>query len=406
VLTLDLVRVRKKEESLIPRYLRKDAAERMLPVAGALLETLAAMIGRSRDEIDAALDAIAIPVRDRVPAMGLRKLIDDRSEFEVTEGVDPEALRREVFAAAAAAHKGLDVHAEFDREAVLDDVAARLNLTRAALEAGLYADLRGSEILRGFRAITPEALIERYNLALAQAVLLRAARVAVRVEGESPDRYRKLFRAARFHGLLHVVTGDPEAGYTITLDGPFSLFDAVQRYGLRLALFLPSVLACEKFHVVAEVLWGKSREPLTFEITPKDGLTSHIADFPQSSPDLDVFCAAFQRLESPWSVRPNERIFALPGEVVCVPDLVFKNKDTGEQVFLEAFGFWSRDAVWRRVELIRKGFPARILLAVSKQLRVSEEVLGEEDAGEIYAYGASMSPRAVLDRLGGGRKSK
>jgi hypothetical protein len=407
VLTLDLVRVRRRDNSLIPRYLQKDARERMLPIAAALLQTLAGMVGRSRDEIDAALGAVPVPARDRVPALGLRKLLDDRSEFEVTEGVDPEALRREVFAAAAAAHKGLDVHAEFDREAVLDDVAARLGLTRAALEAGLYADLRGSEILRGFREISAEALIERYNLGLAQAVLLRAESVIVHVEGETPDRYRKLFRAARFHGLIHVVEGDPEAGYTITLDGPFSLFDAVQRYGLRLALFLPSVLACEKYHVEAKVLWGKTREPLTFEITPKDGLTSHVADFPQSSPDLDVFCAAFLRLESPWTVRPNERIFALPGEIVCVPDLVFKNRDTGEEVYLEAFGFWSRDAVWRRVELIRKGFPARILLAVSKQLRVSEEVLGEEDAGELYAYGAAMSPRAVLDRLkGGGRKAR
>ncbi|HZF50260.1 MAG TPA: DUF790 family protein [Polyangiaceae bacterium] len=406
MLTLDLVRVRRREKSLIPRYLHKDARERMLPVAAALLETLAGMIGRSRDDIEAALGAIPIPARDRLPALGLRKVLDDRSEFEVTEDVDPEALRREVFAAAAVAHKGLDVHAEFDREAVLDDMALRLGLSRAALEAGLYADLRGSEILRGFRELTAEALIERYNLALAQAILLRAARVTVRVEGESPDRYRKLFRAARFHGLLHVVTGDPEAGYTITLDGPFSLFDAVQRYGLRLALFLPSILACEKYHVTAEVLWGRSREPLTFEITPKDGLTSHALDAPQSSPDLDTFCAAFQRLESPWSVQPNERIFALPGEVVCVPDLLFKHQGTGEEVYLEAFGFWSRDAVWRRVELIRRGFPARILLAVSKQLRVSEEVLGEEDAGEIYAYGASMSPRAVLDHLSGERKAK
>lgn len=406
MLTLDLVRVRRKDQSIIPRYLRKDARERMLPVASAFLETIAGMIGQRRDDIEAAISAVPVPARDRVTALGLRKLLDDRSEYEVTEGVDPEHLRREVFAAAAAAHKGLDVHAEFDREAVLDDVAARLSLTRAALEAGLYADLRGSEILRGFRDITPEALIERYDLALAQAVLLRAARVEVRVEGETPDRYRKLFRAARFHGLIHVVTGDPEAGYTITLDGPFSLFDAVQRYGLRLALFLPSVLACARFHVTAQVLWGKSREPLTFEITPKDGLVSHAADFPHSSPDLDVFCAAFTRLGSAWTVQPNERIFALPGEVVCVPDLVFKNRTTGDEVFLEAFGFWSRDAVWRRVELIRRGFPARILLAVSKQLRVSEEVLGEEDAGELYAYGAAMSPRAVLDRLDGGRKRK
>ena len=40
-----------------------------------------------------------------------------------------------------------------------------------------------------------------------------------------------------------------------------------------------------------------------------------------------------------------------------------------------------------------------LTLAVSKQLRVSEEVLGDDDAGEIYVYRATMSPRAVLDRL-------
>jgi len=136
-----------------------------------------------------------------------------------------------------------------------------------------------------------------------------------------------------------------------------------------------------------------------FEIGPEDRLVSHAPEPISTSPELSTFCEAFSRLGSEWSVAPNERIFALPGEVVCVPDLVFDSSETGEQVFLEAFGFWSRSAVWTRVELIRKGFPARILLAVSKQLRVSEEVLGEEDAGEIYVYRASMSPRAVLDRL-------
>jgi len=89
----------------------------------------------------------------------------------------------------------------------------------------------------------------------------------------------------------------------------------------------------------------------------------------------------------------------MPGEVVCVPDLVFVNKNTGEEVFLEAFGFWSRDAVWKRVEAVRKGFPARILLAIGKQLRVSEEVLDEDAAGELYVYRATMSPRAILERL-------
>jgi predicted nuclease of restriction endonuclease-like RecB superfamily len=400
LLTVDLVRARKKAGKLVPAYLRGEAARRLLPVARFYLETHAEMIGGRRDDIDAVLATLEVEARDRVAGLGLRKVVEDRCTFEVAEGANPEALRREVFWAAARAHRALDVRADFDRDAVLAEVAARLETTPDALDAGLYADLRGSEVLKSLDAIDPEAAIERYNLGLAQAVLLRALRVTVRVEGEGAARTRKLFRAARFHQLIHVVRGDAESGYTIELDGPFSLFDSVQRYGLRLALFLPSVLALQSFHVKADVLWGKERTPSVFEITPADELVPTSTDLVDENPELEVFCGAFARLESEWVVKRSERIFALPGEVVCVPDLVFENRETGEEVYLELFGFWSRAAVWQRVELLRKGtFPARILLAVGKQLRVSEEVLGEEDAGEIYVYGRTLSPRAVLSRL-------
>ena len=42
---------------------------------------------------------------------------------------------------------------------------------------------------------------------------------------------------------------------------------------------------------------------------------------------------------------------------------------------------------------------AELGLAVGKQLRVSEELLGDDDAGEVYVYKRSPSPRAVLERL-------
>jgi predicted nuclease of restriction endonuclease-like RecB superfamily len=360
-------------------------------------------VGQTRDDIEAVIASLEVPARDRVAALGLRKIVEDRCTFAVAAGVDPEGLRHEVFWAAAAAHRALDLRAEFDRAAVLAEVAGRLGTTAEAIEAGLYADLRGSEVLQAFDPLPPEAVIERYNLGMAQAVLLRAVRVTVRVEGERPAQYRRLFRAARFHQLLHVVHAHPEGGYEIRLDGPFSLFDSVQRYGLRLALFLPSVLSFRSFHVRADVLWGKERTPAVFEIAPDDALVPHFDPEAEEPDELDVFCAAFRRLESEWTVQRSDRIFALPGEVVCVPDLVFENVQTGEQVYLEVFGFWSRAAVWQRVELLQKRtFPARILLAVGKQLRVSEEVLGEEDAGEIYVYKATLSPRAVLARLRGG----
>jgi uncharacterized protein len=402
LLTVDLVRARRKAGKIVPTYLAGAARERLIPAARYYLETYAALVGKTRDEIDDAIEGLEVEARDRVAALGLRKVIEDRCELAVSSEVDPEALRDEVFRAAAAAHRALDLRGSFDRDAVLADIAARRGATPAAIDAALYTDLRGSEILERVDPLSPEDAVDRYNLGLAQAILLRATRVTVTIEGADPQRYRAIFRAARFHQLIHVVrarAGDEGGGYVIELDGPFSLFEAVQRYGFRLALFLPSVLGCRAFEVRAEVLWGKEREKLVFVLGPADGLVSPAPDPPGTPAELEVFCAAFARLPSEWTVRPSERVFALPGEVVCVPDLVFENGETGEEVYLELFGFWSRAAVWRRVELIRKGFPCRILLAVSTHLKVSEEVLGEDDAGEVYVFKGALSPRTLLERL-------
>jgi hypothetical protein len=399
LLTTDLLRVRRRGDAIAPRYLRGADATRARALAERFLGIFSEHLGASREELDAALSQVEVPAKDRLVALGLRKLLEDRSEFQVVSALDPETVRREVFLASAAAHRALELRAEFDRAAVLAEVASRLSTTAAELDKALYADLRGSEILARFDPIAAAALLVRYDVALAQGILLRATRVAAHVRKQSAARYRVLFRAMRFHGLLHVVRGAPDTGYVIELDGPFSLFDAVQRYGLKLALFLPHLLACDSFELRAQVLWGKTKDPLVFDLSSADGLQVTAPDLPSTSPDLEGFVAAFDKLGSEWSVEHNERIFALPGEVACVPDLVFCHRDSKELVYLEAFGFWSRDAVWKRVELLRKGFPARVLLAVGKQLRVSEEVLDEDASGEIYVYRSTISPRAVLERL-------
>jgi hypothetical protein len=79
--------------------------------------------------------------------------------------------------------------------------------------------------------------------------------------------------------------------------------------------------------------------------------------------------------------------------------LEFEHRTTGEVLFLEVLGYWSRDAVWRRVELVERGLSERILFAVSSKLRVSEAVLNESEMGALYVYKNAMSPRAILTRL-------
>ncbi|MBK8254005.1 MAG: DUF790 family protein [Polyangiaceae bacterium] len=427
MLTSDLLAARKREGVLRAQYLQGDSRQRLLPVARDYLDCYKKMVGRPREEVDLAARSVQVSARDRVAALGLRKVLDDQCEFETALSSEPEEVRREVFLLAAQAHRQLDVRDTFDRESVLRSVGEKIGKTAPEIDALLFADLRGAERLQKVWSLGPEALIDRYNVALAQSLILKATRISLLVTDASPDRYRRLFRAMRFLGLLYQVTLHTEKAeepavkkgkkkrksaappteqpsnnsvYSILIDGPFSLFGPSVKYGLRLATLLHAILGCERFFLTADVLWGAKREPLTFRIGPEDGLVPVASELPTSSPLLDTFVSAFERIGSDWEVKACTQIFATPGEPAVIPDLVFCNRKTGEEVFLEAFGFWSREAVWRRVEQIRRGgVGAPLLLAVGKELRVSADVLDEEDQGEIYVYKSTMLPRAVLERL-------
>jgi uncharacterized protein len=164
VLTTELLRVRRQKGQLHLQYLRDKIADEAKIIAADFVDILSHSISESREDIDSALDAVPVPATMRVIAAGLRKLLDDRCTWDVPVGIDPEKLRRDVFLAAAAAHRALDVRGEFDRRAVLGDVAERLGTTPEAIDTALYADLRENERLVEFQSLPPDALIERYNL--------------------------------------------------------------------------------------------------------------------------------------------------------------------------------------------------------------------------------------------------
>ncbi|HHH31541.1 MAG TPA: DUF790 family protein [Polyangiaceae bacterium] len=400
MLTSDQLRVRRSGRQLTPRFLKGDVRKRLLPVATALVAAVEAGKGERREELDARLGAIEHGPRDRIVVAGLTKLLMDRCEFAVPEGPDPVELREALFRVAARRRAQLGPTETFDRDTVLAEAADGLSLAPMDLESRLFVDLRANEVMTAFRTISPEALLDRYDVALVQGVLLRAAKVSVALQGEKPGHVRQLFRAARFHGLLHRVEKHGDDSWLIELDGPMSLFSSVSKYGLQLAKFLPAVLRCTRWRLRADVLWGKKKERCVLELGQDAGLVPRDKRITGVAPELADFVARFRKLDSAWDVDDNDEIIALPGEAVCVPDLIFTNRDTGEEVFLEAFGFWSRQAVWQRIETLqRSAFDGRIILAVGKHLRVSEELLEDDPSGQLYVYKTKMRPKHVLKRL-------
>jgi hypothetical protein len=126
-----------------------------------------------------------------------------------------------------------------------------------------------------------------------------------------------------------------------------------------------------------------------------------IDDATELPDEVAALLAELRQQASPWQASPSEAILGLPGIGVCVPDLEFVHRETGQRVFLEVLGFWSRAAVWKRVEMAEAGLPFPVVFAVSKHLRVSEEALPAGAPAALYVYARTLNARAVLDRVAG-----
>ena len=361
-----------------------------------MLEVYAASVGGTRGELDEAAGAIPCGARDRATFLGLKKLCDDRVEVASPTGPLPELVRATVMTLSAASHRSAE---GFVRSTVVAEAARALGCTVEEIDGALFADLADAQIVAAFDSLAAEALLDRYDVALAQAVLIRAIRVDLSFRDESPARVRRLFRAARFHGLLCAARREAGA-WKLSFDGPLSMFEAAQRYGVRLAAFLPSVLLLSKWELRADLRIGTERKPAEMTLSHADGLLSPKEPPPPIRPEIEALLEAFAKLESPWTASLTDTILGAAGDPAVVPDVAFLHRETGEEVYLELFGFWSRDAVFRRVEQIEKGLGARLILAVSKKLRVSAELLDETPGSSVLVFGSTLPAKEILNRLG------
>jgi predicted nuclease of restriction endonuclease-like RecB superfamily len=412
VLTADLVQARRRGGEL--RLVGVGDVARARELAARITAVVSGHVGLTRAELDEALlETLDSPREERLKA-GLVKLALDRCTFEADAAERAPELRAALFAAGARARR----EGTFDRAALVHGAARAAGLGAEELERVLFADLRAAHRLLAYEAIGPEALVHAYERSQVQAVLLRAVKVTLDVDA-SPGALRALFRKLKFLRLLHTIEkkNDSTPGHRVVLDGPFSLWGAVTKYGLQLAMVVPALDACDAWSLEAELRWGKERTPLVFRTASEararrgdgegDGRDATAGDALDALPDgVRDLARSFAALDSPWNVDVADRVLDLPGVGLAVPDLVFtKKRRKGTKgrarapIYLEVLGYWSRDAVWRRVELAEKGLAERVLFAVSARLRVSEDVLDEHASASLYVYKGAMSARAILARL-------
>lgn len=400
MLTGKQVRVRVVKQKLLPMYLDAHAGH-WQDTAGRLLKIFKDANGLTRGELDEALGDLVGDGPTQLVQQGLAKLLEDRCDFEVASETPPEELRQAVFALAASERQATAKRGEpFDRAAVIQQVAKDLGLETQHVDVGLFADLKDEQRILKFDACTPAFLVDRYNVALAQAILLRSSKVEVKIWSESPARFRQLFRAVKFHRLICTIRNTGTNEFTLALDGPLSLFSSTQKYGLQLALFLPVLLHCKAFDLQAEVKWGAQRVTKQFALSATDGLRSHLADFGVYTPkELTLFEDNFRNSIPNWTLSSDPHPIHVEG-TTWIPDFKLTHTASGKELYLELIGFWRKVEVLEHYKRLKRAMAGKFLLAMSEAYRADETdefALGEG----VYRYKRTPSAAEVAKLAGG-----
>ena len=396
MLTADLVHVRRRGDQLLVVPLSDSDRLRARELASTAIELVRAHVGLPRGALLEAWSQVALAPAETRLGRGLFKLATDACQFDEGATLDPIELRRELFMQAAQFRRS--GAGEFDRERLIEAIAEHRGVDADSIEEALYADLPTAHLLRKADLPSADGLLAQHDLAQHQAVLLRAVRLQARVFCASAGTYRALFRKLKFHRLLYSIAKlDRGKGYAIHIDGPFSLFEQTTKYGVQFALVLPAIMECDVWDLGAELRWGKDRRPLRYHV--RGSCTGSPTAHAPYSDEVMALLADLRSASADWDVALADDILDLPGIGLCVPDLVFVQRQTAKKVFLEVLGFWSRDAVWKRIELAQAGLPHPIVFAVSRHLRVSEEALGDETPAALYVYARAMNAKAILERV-------
>lgn len=396
MLTSDLVRARVKDGALTLVTLSAASRGEAVRIADEYLAIARAMVGEPRDSVVEAMREVEVRMRLEKVAAGLSKLLFDACEIEADSELDPVRLREEVFLGSTEARRSAETVDAFDRESLLASIAARHGISVAELERAMFSDLKGSHRLLRVPEMDGERLLRAYELGQEQAVLLRAERVVVEVHCATPSQYRALFRKLKFLRLLYVLDAMPSGGYRITIDGPYSLFASTTKYGLELAMLMPLLRECDRYQLDAVVQWGTARERVSFSIGGRGGARADVAiPLPE---ELQALANGFAAKHGDYRVEAADVLLDLREHGVLVPDLTFTHVETGEILYLELLGHWSREAVWKRVDLANH-LPTPTIFAVPSRLRVSEETLGDELPACLCTFKGTLRASAVHERL-------
>jgi len=375
MLPSDLLIARRQGETLIPKRLAIAATTQTL--AKDYIDTFEQYRGKTQGELDRHFADKEGDSPDYRLLRGLVHLLKRHfATFEICSPLDPPLLRQRIFTLASPPPL-----TNGDRQQCLNTVAAQLSheLQQEVLpdqvELGLYADLPENQRLTEFDPPTPDTLIHRYNLSQVQGIFYRAQQMVIHAHRNDPGEYKLLFRYLKLFQLMTYIEGDADTGFTITIDGPTSLFKASTRYGLAIAKLLPALLHVTKWQLQAQLEerdnYSGQIKRAQFRLDDQCDLVSHYP--PGKAYDSlleESFAKGWEKLDTPWQLEREVDLIPIPGSVM-IPDFRLVHPD-GRVYLLEIVGYWRPEYLRKKFAQAKKAEHSGLIFAISERLKLDK----------------------------------
>jgi uncharacterized protein len=199
------------------------------------------------------------------------------------------------------------------------------------------------------------------------------------------------------------IEGDPDHGFTITVDGPASLFKPSTRYGLALAKMLPALLHVTRWSMVAELkprkTYDDSPTASRFTLDSASKLVSHYPPSKTYDSMLEKsFSESWTRAKTEWRLEREVELVPIAGSVM-VPDFRLVHPDV-RTYLLEIVGYWRPDYLKKKFAQVRKAGRDDLILAISERLNLEGAGIKTETVpAKIVWFKGKVIPKDVLALL-------
>ncbi len=358
-------------------------------------------VGQTRDEVEGAFDELEVGPREKRGVPGAREARGRSLRVRVGGEHRSHRAPREIFSLSAERRRA----GNFERGAVVGEVAARHSATPQTIEKAIYADLKSAHRLVKCEVPDAEALLSPLRARPG------AGRLAPRHEG---DRERALSLGGRLPGAI----SEAEVPAAAAQDHAARRrrVSAGDRRAVQFVRQRGEVRARARAHVAGA---RSVRRRGTHRVDSGEGQRG-AAPFRYRSggvreagavrvrDEVAELLAALEGIASEEGLEvavSGADLWILPGLGLCVPDLgaAFGARRRRVEVVRRSrrctwscSGSGAATACGSASELVERGLSERIVFAVSSRLRVSEEVLDDsESASLLRLQGPHQSARPL-----------